>query len=129
MLMLFPDELRDEEAEILAKIARGESVDHFETVRVRKDGTYIDVAVTISPIRDAQGNVIGASKIARDISERKRAEQSQLMQLARLALLGQITRAIGQRLDFPSVCQVVIRSLEDDLPIDFGCVFLHDSAT
>ncbi|HWS67071.1 MAG TPA: PAS domain S-box protein [Steroidobacteraceae bacterium] len=129
MLMLFPKELRDEETEILAKIARGESVDHFETVRVRKDGTYIDVAVTISPIRDAQGKVIGASKIARDISERKRAEQSQLMQLARLELLGQITRAIGQRLDLPSILQVVIRSLEDDLPIDFGCVFLHDSGT
>src|SRR5258708_10775792 len=54
MLMLFPEELRDEESEILAKIACGEGVDHFETVRVRKDGTYIDVSVTISPIRDAQ---------------------------------------------------------------------------
>ena len=129
MLMLFPEGRLDEEADILAKIARGESVDHFETVRVRKDGTYLEVSVTISPIRDAEGKIIGASKIVRDISERKRAEQRQLMQLARLELLGEITRAIGQRQDLPSIFQVVIRSLEDDLPIDFGCVCLHDSGT
>ena len=129
MLMLFPEGWLDEETDILAKIARGESIDHFETVRVRKDGTYIDVAVTISPIRDAQGKIIGASNIARDISERKRAEQRQLMQMSRLELLGEITRAIGQRQDLPSIFQVVIRSLEDDLPIDFGCVCLHDSGT
>jgi PAS domain S-box-containing protein len=127
MLMLFPEELRDEETEILAKIARGENVDHFETVRVRKDGSYIDVSVTISPIRNAQGEIIGASNIARDISERKRAEQKLLMQLSRLELLGQITRAMGQRQDLPSIFQAVIRSLEDDLPIDFGCVCLYDS--
>jgi PAS domain S-box-containing protein len=129
MLMLFPEGRLDEETDILTKIARGESVDHFETVRVRKDGTQVDVSVTISPIRDAQGKIIGASKIARDISERKRAEQRLLMQLARLELLGQITRAIGQRQDLPSIFQVVIRSLEDDLPIDFGCVCLYDSGT
>ena len=127
MRMLFPEGRLDEETDILAKIARGESVDHFETVRVRKDGTYIDVSVTISPIRDAQGKIIGASKIARDISERRRAEQRLLMQLSRLELLGQITRAIGERQDLPSILQVVIRSLENELPIDFGCVCLYDS--
>jgi PAS domain S-box-containing protein len=127
MLMLFPEGRLDEETDILAKIARGENVNHFETVRVRKDGTSVDVSVTISPIRDAQGKIIGASKIARDISERRRAEQRQLMQLARLELLGQITRAIGERQDLPSILQVVIRSLENDLPIDFGCVCLYDA--
>jgi PAS domain S-box-containing protein len=127
MLMLFPEGWLDEETDILAKIARGENVDHFETVGVRKDGTYIDVSVTISPIRDAQGKIIGASKIARDISERKRAEQKLLMQLSRLELLGEITRAIGQRQDLPSIFQVVIRSLEDNLPIDFGCVCMYDA--
>ena len=74
MLMLFPPERMNEEADILARIQHGESVERFETVRVRKDGTRIDVAATISPIRDADGAVVGASKVARDITERKRTE-------------------------------------------------------
>jgi PAS domain S-box-containing protein len=60
----------------LARIARGESVDHFETVRVRKDGKRIDISVTVSPLKDGRGKVTGASKIARDITERKQAETS-----------------------------------------------------
>ena len=76
MLMLFPPELAAEEFGILARIGRGESVEHYETVRIRKDGTRIDVSVTISPIRDSSGAIVGASKIARDISENKRAEES-----------------------------------------------------
>ena len=76
MLMLFPPDRVREEADILARIGRGESVDHFETVRVRKDGRQIEVSVTISPIKDARGRVIGASKIARDISERRQLEQA-----------------------------------------------------
>jgi PAS domain S-box-containing protein len=75
MLMLVPPERVSEESDILARIRRGENVVHFETVRVRKDGTKIDVSVTISPIKDS-GVIIGASKIARDITERKRAEQT-----------------------------------------------------
>jgi PAS domain S-box-containing protein len=75
MLMLIPLERRNEEPEILARIGRGESVDHFETVRVRKDQKRIDVSATISPIRDANGKIVGASKIARDITERKRSEE------------------------------------------------------
>ncbi len=75
MQMFIPPERGNEEADILARIGRGESVEHFETVRVRKDGKTIDVSVTISPIRDSSGAVVGASKIARDITDRKRAEQ------------------------------------------------------
>ncbi len=74
ILMLLPPERASEESDILARIGRGESVEHFETVRVRKDGTRIDVSVTISPIRDISGAIVGASKVARDITERKRAE-------------------------------------------------------
>jgi PAS domain S-box-containing protein len=74
ILMLLPAERAGEEADILARILVGESVKHFETVRVRKDGTNIDVSLTISPIRDGDGLIVGASKIARDISQRKRAE-------------------------------------------------------
>ena len=75
MLMLLPPDRVNEEIDILARIGRGESVVHFETVRVRKDGKRIDVSVTISPIKDDKGAIVGASKIARDITERKLKEE------------------------------------------------------
>ncbi|HEY9192335.1 MAG TPA: EAL domain-containing protein [Methyloversatilis sp.] len=74
MQMLFPPEKAKEESFILDKIMAGEKVDHYQTVRVRKDGRRIDVSVTVSPIRDGSGNIVGASKIARDITAQKSAE-------------------------------------------------------
>ena len=73
--ILFPPDRQDEEPSILARIHRGERVDHFETIRVRKDGRLIEVSVTISPVRDETGRIIGASKIARDITGVKQAER------------------------------------------------------
>ena len=72
--LIIPEERRAEEDMVLGKVRRGETVDHFETVRRAKDGRLIDISLTVSPIRDARGQVIGASKIARDISERKRMD-------------------------------------------------------
>jgi len=97
MTMLFPPERQNEEGEILASIARGASLDHFETVRVRKDGTPIEVSVTISPIRDQLGKVIGASKIARDTTERNRALRSVRKSEAQLRLIWE-TALDGMRL-------------------------------
>ena len=76
MLMLFPPDRLDEEADILARIRQGESVEHFESIRVRKDGKHIDVSATISPVRDSSGAIVGASQIARDITDRKQAEEA-----------------------------------------------------
>jgi PAS domain S-box-containing protein len=76
MRMLLPPERANEEFDILARIGRGERVQHFETVRLRKDGRKIDVSVTISPIKDSRGAIVGASNVARDISERRRSEQA-----------------------------------------------------
>jgi PAS domain S-box-containing protein len=73
--MLIPLDRRDEETRILARLGKGERIEHFDTVRVRKDGTKLEVSLTISPVRDAAGKIIGASKIARDISARKWAER------------------------------------------------------
>ncbi len=73
--LVIPDDRHDEETNILYRLAHGEKVDHFETVRRRGDGRLIDVSLTISPIRDAAGRITGASKIARDIGERKRTER------------------------------------------------------
>jgi PAS domain S-box-containing protein len=72
--LLIPADRQDEEPKILARIRAGERVDHFETIRQRKDGRRIDISLTISPIRDEWGRIMGASKIARDITERKEAE-------------------------------------------------------
>ncbi len=126
MSLLIPPERSDEEPTILARIARGEKTDHFETVRIAKDGRRINVSVTISPIRDAQGRIVGASKIARDTTERRNAENKVHAQVARLSLLQQITRAIGERQDLHSIFQVVIRTLEEQLPVDFCCICLYD---
>ncbi|MBD0370010.1 MAG: PAS domain S-box protein [Pyrinomonadaceae bacterium] len=75
--MLIPHDRPDEEPRILEQIRRGQRVDHYETRRRRKDGTIIDVSLTVSPVRDSDGRIIGASKIARDITARKRAEETQ----------------------------------------------------
>ncbi len=74
MSFLLPPDRPDEEQEILSQIRRGVRVEHFETVRQRKDGQQIHVSLSISPIRDINGAIIGASHIARDITERKQAE-------------------------------------------------------
>ena len=72
--ILIPPERQHEETAIRERIRRGDRIDHYETIRRRKDGNLIDVSLTISPMRDAEGKVVGASKIARDITERKRSE-------------------------------------------------------
>jgi PAS domain S-box-containing protein len=83
ILTLIPPELQHEEAEILRKLRAGERIEHYETVRMRKSGERFPISVTISPIRDASGNVVAASKIAHDISERRRTEES----ISRLAAI------------------------------------------
>ena len=84
IMRLIPSARRDEENQILARIRRGEGMRHFDTLRRTKDGRLINVSVTISPIKDAAGKVVGASKVARDISERKQAEAVQ----SRMEVLG-----------------------------------------
>jgi PAS domain S-box-containing protein len=82
--LIIPEDRRAEEDMVLAKVRCGDTVDHFETVRRAKDGRLIDISLTVSPIRDARGKVIGASKIARDISERKRMDAELEMMVAAL---------------------------------------------
>jgi len=84
---IIPDDRQQEEDEVLSRIRRGERVEHYETVRRRKDGTLVPVSLTVSPILNQDGTVVGASKIARDISDRERAEQERqrLLTIAREA--------------------------------------------
>src|SRR5947209_6377941 len=81
--MLAPSERVNEMPDILSKIRQGLRVEHYETKRRRKDGQVIDVSLTVSPIRSASGQIVGASKIARDITDRKRAEQERAEILSR----------------------------------------------
>jgi PAS domain S-box-containing protein len=85
--ILIPLDRQDEEPQILSRLRRGERVDHFQTVRKRKDGSLLEISLTISPIKDQRGNIVGASKIARDITQQKRAEEALLASEARFRQL------------------------------------------
>ena len=74
LTLIIPAELRDEEKQIIRRLRNGERIDHFETVRVNKSGDRLNISITVSPVRDSRGRIIGASKIARDITERNRIE-------------------------------------------------------
>ncbi len=100
ILRLVPDELRFEENEILRKLRAGERLEHFETTRLSKSGQRIEVSLTISPIKDSAGRVIGISKIARDISARKQMERS-LVQSEKLAAAGRMAATVAHEINNP----------------------------
>jgi PAS domain S-box-containing protein len=100
LMRLIPKGLEHEEVEILRKLRSGEKIEHYETVRVTKAGDPVDVSVTISPIRNREGKVIGASKIARNISDRKRVEKT-LLQAEKLATTGRMAAAIAHEINNP----------------------------
>jgi PAS domain S-box-containing protein len=83
--IIIPEDRQSEEPHILERIRRGEPIEHYETRRVRKDGSFVDISLTVSPVRDVDGRVVGASKIARDISERKQAEMQRNLLVAELS--------------------------------------------
>jgi PAS domain S-box-containing protein len=112
LLMLFPPERIAEESEILARIARGERVDLLETERIRKDGRRITVSITTSPLRDSFGKIVGASKIARDITEQKR-ERERVLRLSRIqsvlsSINALIVRSSDRGLLLDSACQIAV---------------------
>ena len=92
---LIPPDRQSEEDDVLARLRRGEKVDHFETIRIRRDGSSVPISLTVSPILDASGRVVGASKIARDISDRRRAEAER----ERLLTIAEENAAVAARLN------------------------------
>ena len=110
ILHVIPEALHHEEEHILAKLRAGERIERYETTRRRKDGTQFDVSLTISPIRDAQGRVVGASKIAHDITERRRADAA-LVALAEeghaLETLRKVGRSVASEFDLDAIVQRV----------------------
>lgn len=100
ILTIIPPHLHGEEAEIISRIRAGQRVDHYETVRRRKDGSLIEVSITVSPIRNEEGTIIGASKIARDISTRLQMERL-LLQSEKLAATGRMAATIAHEINNP----------------------------
>jgi PAS domain S-box-containing protein len=100
ILKLIPEHLHGDEKTILENVRAGRRIEHFETVRRAKDGTLIDVSLTVSPIKDEEGRVIGASKILRDVSSRKRMEQS-LLQAEKIAATGRMAATIAHEVNNP----------------------------
>lgn len=125
ILILIPEDQQDEEPAILARIRRGERIEHYETERRRKDGSLVSISLTVSPIRDAEGNVIGASKIARDITERKRTELALEHQGRLLGELDRVSKLISQDLDVERTVQVVTDIATELAGAQFGAFFYN----
>jgi PAS domain S-box-containing protein len=100
ILKLIPENLHSDEKTIIESIRAGRRIEHFETVRLAKDGRLIDVSLTVSPIKDEEGRVIGASKILRDVSSRRRMEQS-LLQAEKIAATGRMAATIAHEINNP----------------------------
>ena len=127
--MLIPPERQSEEDDILARLRRGERVEHFETVRITKDGRRVDVALTVSPVRDDSGTIIGASKIARDITALKQAEAERVRLLRENAevteTLNNVGAIVASDLDRDKVVQAVTDAATELTTAEFGAFFYN----
>src|SRR5712691_5486907 len=120
--LIIPDSHLDEEDTILNSIKRGESVQHFETIRCRKDGSCLPISVTVSPIRNKAGVIIGASKIARDISDRKRAEAETRRAKRQAEFVARMAEVLSGSLDYVArlkdLTKLVVPSIADWAAVD-----------
>ena len=124
---VIPADRQGEEDETLAKIRRGEKIEHYETVRRRKDGTLFPIALTVSPIRDEEGRVVGASKIARDISTLKQAQRERLQLAQQNASItehiNEVGTVVASALDREQIAQAVTDAVTELTTAQFGAFF------
>jgi len=125
--MLIPAYLRSEEAMIIREIKEGRKVDQYQTVRLTKSGKEVPISLTISPMRDKQGQIIGVSKIARDISEKIQREQTIQFHAQKLETLHAIGKVLSAKMDTPSIIQTVIGSTTRMAAADTGLCFYRIS--
>jgi PAS domain S-box-containing protein len=123
--MIIPLELQAEEDMVLAKIRAGERVDHYETIRQHKDGHRISISLTVSPIFDESGRVVGASKIARDVTERQRLERVAQEHASNTVKLGEVGATVASTLDRESVIQKVTDTARELTHAEFGAFFYN----
>jgi PAS domain S-box-containing protein len=123
--LLIPSDHQNEEPAILERLRRGERIDHYTTIRRRKDGSLIDVSLTVSPIRDPLGRIVGASKIARDITAQKQAEESLRDHNRVLELLDVSGKAIASQLDLETILQTVTDTATQLSGGQFGAFFYN----
>lgn len=125
ILTLIPEERHSEESAIIERIKAGDRVQHFETVRRRKDGSLVDLSITVSPVRRADGAIIGASKIARDITERKAVEAKLARHAERLNQLNRAAQLLSQDLDLERIVQAATDIATELSGARFGAFFYN----
>jgi PAS domain S-box-containing protein len=123
ILKLIPENLQYEEAEILAKIRRGERIERYETTRRHKSGELLDISLTVSPIRDRSGAIVGAAKIAHDITARRRAERRAQEEAHALETLNHVGRAVAAQLELARIVQLVTDAATEISGAAFGAFF------
>ena len=125
VLTLIPSDMRHEENIIIGKIKSGEPIEHYETVRVGKDGRLIDISLTVSPIKDSRGKIIGASKIARDITARKQVEAKLKEQSEILETINKVGQVLSAELDQQKLVQAVTDAATELTGAEFGAFFYN----
>jgi PAS domain S-box-containing protein len=123
--LLIPPDRHGEEEMILAQLRRGERIEHYETVRRRKDGKEVDISLTISPIKDASGRIIGASKIARDISEQKNAWLQLEAEREALEIINRVGQMLSAELDLGKLVQAFTDAATEITGAQFGSFFYN----
>lgn len=126
--ILIPPDRFNEEKQILAQLRKGNKVKHFETVRLTKDGKEIQISLTISPMKDKNGKIIGASKIARDITQQKKVEQDLIYHYGQLEILNAIGKVISEKLNVTEILQHVVDALTKITGAEFGICY-YDTLT
>jgi PAS domain S-box-containing protein len=123
--MLIPQQLQNEEDTVLSRIRAGQTVDHYETIRMRKDGTLVAISLTVSPIRNEAGEVVGASKIARDITERTRLQAAAREHAAITEKLAEIGAMVTSTLERETIVQKVTDTATELTGAEFGAFFYN----
>ncbi|HVH57204.1 MAG TPA: ATP-binding protein [Vicinamibacterales bacterium] len=123
--MIIPQDLQDEEDVVLAKIRAGEKVEHYETIRQHKDGRRLNISLTVSPIRDDTGTVVGASKVARDITEQTRLLARLHEHAVNTERLGEVGAVVASTLDGEAIVQKVTDIATEMTHAEFGAFFYN----
>jgi len=125
ILRVIPPDRHHEETEILARLRRGERLERYETIRLHKNGTLLEVSLTVSPVKDRSGRVIGAAKFAHDISARRRTERALAEEAQALETLNRVGAAIASQLDLEKIVQLVTDAATRLTGAEFGAFFYN----